>query len=75
MEGMFSYTKAAVERAMQVQEVILRAMAKKITWWQAAEIIGISDRQMRRWRERYEKFGFRGLFDAAGDGPLPSACR
>ena len=32
----------------KVQEVILRAMAKKITWWQAAEITGISDRQMRR---------------------------
>ena len=29
-----------MERAMKVQEVILRAMAKKITWWQAAEIIG-----------------------------------
>jgi hypothetical protein len=52
MEDMMSYTQAAVERAMKVQEVILRAMAKKITWWQAAEIIGISDRQMRRWRER-----------------------
>ena len=26
------------------QEVILRALAKKITWWQVAEIIGISDR-------------------------------
>jgi len=38
---------------MKVQEVILRAMAKRITWWQAAEIIGISDRQMRRWRRRY----------------------
>ena len=53
MEGMIFYRKAAVERAMKVQEVILRAMAKKITWWQASEIIGISDRQMRRWRERY----------------------
>jgi len=63
MQSMFCYRKAAVERAMKVQEVILRAMAKKITWWQAAEIIGISDRQMRRWRERYEGFGFRGLFD------------
>jgi len=31
MEGMVSYTQAAVERAMKVQEVILRAMAKKIT--------------------------------------------
>src|SRR6266516_6395982 len=63
MRGMVSYTQAAMERAMKVQEVILRAMAKKITWWQAAEIIGISDRQMRRWRERYEEFGYDGLFD------------
>ena len=68
---MVSYTQAAVERAMKVQEVILRAMAKKITWWQAAEIIGISDRQMRRWRERYEEFGFRGLFDRRRGKPSP----
>jgi transposase len=71
MEDMFSYTQAAMERAMKVQEVILRAMAKKITWWQAAEIIGISDRQMRRWRERYEEFGFRGLFDRRRGKPSP----
>jgi transposase len=71
MEGMFSYTQAAMERAMKVQEVILRAMAKKITWWQAAEIIGISDRQMRRWHERYEEFGFRGLFDRRRGKPSP----
>jgi transposase len=68
---MFSYPKAAVERAMKVQEVILRAMAKKITWWQAAEIIGISDRQMRRWRERYEEFGYDGLFDRRQGKPSP----
>ena len=68
---MISYTKAAMERAMKVQEVILRAIAKRITWWQAAEIIGISDRQMRRWRERYEEFGFRGLFDRRRGKPSP----
>jgi len=75
MEGMVSYRQAAVERAMKVQEVILRAMAKKITWWQAAEIIGISDRQMRRWRERYEEFGFRGLFDRRRGKPSPKRVR
>src|SRR5271169_4626634 len=62
-ESVGTYPRAAVERAMKVQEVILRAMAKKITWWQAAEIIGISDRQMRRWRERYEEHGYDGLID------------
>lgn len=63
--SMESYPRAAVERAMkvQVQEVILRAMAKRITWWQAEEIIGISNRSMRRWRERYEEHGYDGLMD------------
>jgi hypothetical protein len=30
MASMFSYPKAAMERAMKVQDVILPAMAKKI---------------------------------------------
>ena len=60
---MVTYAKAAMERAMKVQDVILQAMAKKITWWQAAEILGISDRHMRRWRERYVEEGYNGLFD------------
>src|SRR6202165_5731301 len=71
MQSMFSYTKAAMERAMKVQEVILRAVAKKITWYQAAEILGISDRPMRRWRERYEEFGYDGLFDRRRGKPSP----
>src|ERR1700751_1226421 len=61
--SMESYPRAAVERAMKGQEVILRAMAKKITWWQAAEIVGMSDRQMRRLRWRYENYGYDGLLD------------
>jgi transposase-like protein len=68
---MNSYSKTAMERAMKVQEVILRALAKKITWWQAAEIIGINDQQMRRWRERYEEFGYDGLFDRRRGKPSP----
>jgi transposase len=57
------YSEAAVERAMKVQEVILRAVAKKITWIQAAEILGVTPRHMRRWKEKYEQFGFHALFD------------
>ncbi|WP_321470231.1 ISNCY family transposase [uncultured Paludibaculum sp.] len=48
---------------MKLQEVLLKAMAKKITWWSAAEIIGVSDRTMRRWRERLEEHGYSGLAD------------
>lgn len=48
---------------MKLQDVLLKAMAKKITWWTAAEIIGVSDRTMRRWRERFEEEGYSGLAD------------
>ena len=67
---MDSYSQAALERAMK-PEMILRAMAKKITWWQAAKIIGISDRSMRRWHERYEEHGYDGLLDRRRGQPSP----
>jgi transposase len=54
---------SAMERMMKVQDVLLKAMAKKITWWEAAEIVGVTDRTMRRWRERLEKEGYSGLAD------------
>jgi transposase len=52
-----------MERMMKLQDVLLKAMAKKITWWEAAEIIGVTDRTMRRWRERLEEGGYSGLAD------------
>src|SRR5579864_1069769 len=39
MRSMEAYPRAAMERAMKVQDVMLQAMAKRITWWQAAEIL------------------------------------
>lgn len=65
------YGEAAMERAMKMQEVILRAMAKKLTWWQAAEVLGISVRQIRRWRWRYEQHGYDGLYDRRRGKPSP----
>ena len=57
------YSQVAVEPAMNVQDIILRAFAKKITRIQAAQIIAISPRQMPRWLRRYEEHGYDGLFD------------
>ena len=48
---------------MKLQDVLLKAMAKKITWWSASEIIGVTDRTMRRWLERLEEHGYSGLAD------------
>src|SRR5260370_17230568 len=68
---MKQYSGGAGERTMKVQEVILRALAKRISWWQAAEILGLSDRQMRRWRRRYETYGYDGLWDRRRGKPSP----
>ena len=56
---------------MKVQDVLLKAMAKKITWWAAAEILGVSDRTMRRWRDRLEEHGYVGLADRRKGKPSP----
>lgn len=65
------YPSSVMERVMKVQEVILRAIDGRLKWYQAAEILGISDRQMRRWKKRYEEFGYDGLFDRRRQRPSP----
>jgi len=52
-----------MERMMKLQDVILKAIAKKITWIEAAEIAGMSVRNMQRKRQAYQDYGYDGLFD------------
>jgi transposase len=65
------YPPSAVERAMKMQEVILRAMSGEITWIQAADILGMTARNLRRLRERYEGHGYDGLLDRRTGRPSP----
>lgn len=57
------WAPGAKERAVTRRQVILEAMAGKITWGAAAEILQMSERNMRRLRRGYEKWGFDALFD------------
>ena len=66
-----AYAPGAVERAMKVQEVIIRAIDGQLTWIQAAEILGLSARTVRRWRRRLEVYGYNGLFDRRRRVPSP----
>jgi transposase len=50
-----TYPDAAWERTMTVQEVMLKALSGEIHWFRAADILGVSARTVRRWRERYEQ--------------------
>src|ERR1700719_1108413 len=51
------------ERMMKPQDVILKAMARKLRWIDAAEIAGMSVRNMQRKRQCYQEHGYDGLFD------------
>jgi len=60
---MASYPQKVRERAMRVEEVILRAVSKQLTFWQAAQILRYSPRHLRRVLQRYRRYGFDGLLD------------
>jgi transposase len=65
------YAPSAVERAMRVQEVILRAMSGELQWFEAAEILGVTCRTMRRLKWRYQARGYDGLYDRRRREPSP----
>jgi transposase len=68
---MVGYPQRARERAMKVEEVILRVVGKRLTFWQAAWILRISPRHLRRVMERYRRSGFDGLLDRRKGRPSP----
>jgi transposase len=67
------YTPAAWERAMKLHDVLVRAIAGKMTWVQAADVLGVTPRTMRRWRYRMEQYGIDGLRDRRMQSPSGKA--
>jgi transposase len=56
-------------RPMTKADVIVKAIDKQISWLQAADILGVTPRHMRRIKERYEQQGYDGLRDHRGGRP------
>lgn len=50
-------------KAMTRKEVLLKALEGRISWLQAAEILRMSPRHLRRMRDGYERYGFTALQD------------
>ena len=50
-------------RRMKFEDVYGRWQDRRLSQWQAAEILGMSERTFRRWRDRYEGEGAAGLLD------------
>ena len=65
------FSRSAVERAMKMQQVILKAMSGEYSWIQAAEILGMDVRSLLRWRRRMETHGYDGLLDRRRRVPSP----
>jgi transposase len=65
------YPESEWERAMRVQEVMMRALSGELHWFQAADILGVDVRTMRRWREKFEHNGCHALFDRRRQMPSP----
>ena len=68
---MTQYCMTATVKAMKIQEVILKAASKQILWTEAADIIGVSYRTMKRWKARYDTHGYDGIFDRRMKAPSP----
>ena len=69
------YSPAAWERAMKLHEVLVSAIAGKLTWMQAADMLGVTPRTMRRWRARMEHYGVDGLRDRRMQSPSGKAIK
>ena len=54
---------------MRIQEVLLRAIGGQIQWFQAAEILGVSCRTIRRWKVRFERNGYDVFIDRRRQHP------
>jgi transposase len=63
--------ESAARRAMKVLEVIFKAMAREIKWIQAADILGVTPRTIRRMRFAYQEQGIGGLSDRRRGRPSP----
>jgi transposase len=56
-------------RAMTRREVITKAITRQLSWVQAAGILGISARHMRRLRHKVERWGMSAVMDQRGGRP------
>ena len=50
-------------RLMKFEEIYGRTHGGVLSQTEAAEVLGVSERTFRRWRDRYEAEGAEGLYD------------
>jgi transposase len=72
MEGQMKRAALLQDRRMQkFGDVLSRWKAGSLSMAEAGELLGVSERQFRRYRERYEEDGLHGLVDRRLGKPSP----
>ena len=66
-----NYPDSQWERIMKIQDVFERANRKTLTWREAAEILKVDERTIRRWKQTVELNGYEGLLDRRIRHPSP----
>ena len=56
-------------RAMTRREVITKVLARQLTWIQAAQVLGVTPRHLRRIRRHCERWGISAVMDQRGGRP------
>src|SRR5215472_11669899 len=56
-------------RAMTRREVIMKVLARQLSWIQAAQVLGITPRHLRRIRRHGERWGISAVMDQRGGRP------
>ena len=50
-------------RLMKFTEILDRTRSRTLSQFEAASVLGVSERTFRRWRDRFEAEGAEGLYD------------
>ena len=66
-----NYPTAQWERIMKIQDVFTRAHHKTLTWREAADILKVNERTIRRWKQTIEQNGYEALLDHRTRRPSP----
>lgn len=67
----WTYPPSQWERTMKIQQVFSKAYYRTITWKEAAKILDVDPRTIRRWKNTVDDDGYQALLDRRRRAPSP----
>ena len=67
----FNYQPSEWRRIMRIKDIFEEAYRDRLTWKEAAAVLGVDERTIRRWKQSLEKEGYEALLDRRKRRPSP----